>query len=111
MPPIESRRGEVLKYIGDGLLAIFRESKDGGTCDAADRALAAAEEALAILHARNVAHPDEPPIQIGIALHYGEAAYGNVGSGVRLDFTVIGKDVGSGEPHRQHEPHARTSRC
>ena len=94
VPPIESRRGEVLKYIGDGLLAIFRETEDCVACDAAERALAAAEEALRGLDERNRAHPEEPPIHVGIALHYGEAAYGNVGSGVRLDFTVIGKDVG-----------------
>ncbi len=93
VPPIESRRGEVLKYIGDGLLAIFRENQADGS-DAAERALAAAEEALRVLQARNLDHPDERPIHVGIALHYGEAAYGNVGSGVRLDFTVIGKDVG-----------------
>ena len=93
VPPIESRHGEVLKYIGDGLLAIFREAPDHATCDAAARALAAAEEALLILEERNLAHPDERPIEVGIALHYGEAAYGNVGSGVRLDFTVIGRDV------------------
>ncbi len=93
VPPIESRRGEVLKYIGDGLLAIFREGRDGED-DAADRALAAAEEALRVLAARNRAHPDELPIEAGMALHFGEVAYGNVGSGLRLDFTVIGKDVG-----------------
>lgn len=93
VPSIESRQGQVLKYIGDGLLAIFREGKDA-SCDAAVRALAAAEDALQVLQARNLAHPDERPIHVGIALHYGEAAYGNVGSGVRLDFTVIGKDVG-----------------
>lgn len=93
VPPIESRRGEVLKYIGDGLLAIFRESKDCMACDAAQRALAAAEEALQTLRDRNAQHANERPIHVGIALHYGEAAYGNVGSGVRLDFTVIGKDV------------------
>ena len=91
VPPIESRGGEVLKYMGDGLLAIFR---DGPDVDAADRALAAGQEALAALRARNLRHPDETPIEAGVALHYGEAAYGNVGSGLRLDFTVIGKDVG-----------------
>lgn len=91
VPPIEERGGEVLKYMGDGLLAIFRDGKD---VDAADRALAAGQAALAALRARNVDHPGEPPIEAGVALHYGEAAYGNVGSGVRLDFTVIGKDVG-----------------
>ncbi len=94
VPPIESRHGEVLKYIGDGLLAIFRETEDCVACDAAERALAAAEEALRALDEHNLAHPQELPIRAGIALHYGEAAYGNVGSGVRLDFTVIGKDVG-----------------
>ncbi|RYB06281.1 adenylate/guanylate cyclase domain-containing protein [Lichenibacterium ramalinae] len=91
VPPIESRKGEVLKYMGDGLLAIFRDGQDG---DAADRALAAGQDALNTLRARNLSHPEEPPIEAGVALHYGEAAYGNVGSGLRLDFTVIGKDVG-----------------
>ena len=91
VPPIEGRRGEVLKYMGDGLLAIFRDGADG---DAAARALAAGQEALEALRARNLLHPAETPIEAGVALHYGEAAYGNVGSGVRLDFTVIGKDVG-----------------
>ncbi len=98
VPAIEGRRGEVLKYIGDGLLAIFRDSKSGGGDaagdDAADRALAAATEGLDVLRMRNQSHPAEPPIEAGMALHYGEAAYGNVGSGIRLDFTVIGKDVG-----------------
>ena len=93
VPPIESRGGEVLKYMGDGLLAIFREGKDGSG-DAADRALAAGQAALDALRARNLLHPAEPPIEAGVALHYGEAAYGNVGSGLRLDFTVIGRDVG-----------------
>ncbi len=91
VPPIESRGGEVLKYMGDGLLAIFR---DGPDVDAADRALAAGQEALAALRARALSRPGELPIEAGVALHYGEAAYGNVGSGLRLDFTVIGKDVG-----------------
>jgi len=93
VPPIESRGGEVLKYMGDGLLAIFREN-DRDRSGAADRALAAAVDAMRVLDARNVAHPEERPIEAGVALHYGEAAYGNIGSGVRLDFTVIGKDVG-----------------
>lgn len=93
VPPIKSRRGEVLKYLGDGLLAIFREGQ-GPNCDLAGRALAAAEEALARLAELNAARPDKRPVELGIALHYGEAAYGNVGSGLRLDFTVIGRDIG-----------------
>ena len=92
VPPIETRDGEVLKYMGDGLLAIFRDRKAGGE-GAADRALAAARNALDMLRLHNAARAGERPIQAGFALHYGETAYGNVGSGVRLDFTVIGKDV------------------
>ncbi len=91
VPPIESRRGEVLKYIGDGLLGMFRETDSA--VDACDRALDAAWAAQAAVVARNAATPDRRPIQIGIALHFGEIAYGNVGSGSRLDFTVIGRDV------------------
>ena len=92
VPPIEGRGGEVLKYMGDGLLAIFRQAKEGG-CDAPLRALSAAREGLAALNAYNQQHPDRPQMRAGMALHYGEAAYGNVGSGTRLDFTVIGRDV------------------
>jgi adenylate cyclase len=92
VPGIESRRGEVLKYIGDGLLAIFREAKDG-ECDAPERALAAARDGLATLNTFNVQHPNKAQMLAGIALHYGEAAYGNIGSGTRLDFTVVGRDV------------------
>lgn len=93
VPPIEERGGEVLKYIGDGLLAIFREAPDDADCDIAERALSAAEDALRAIDRRNADHPEDMPMRVGIALHYGEAAYGNVGSGVRLDFTVIGRDV------------------
>ena len=92
VPPIEREGGEVLKYLGDGLLAIFRESGDdlGG---AAKGALTAAQHALAALDEANALHQFPVPVAAGIALHHGEAAYGNVGSGSRLDFTVIGRDV------------------
>jgi len=93
VPAIESRHGEVLKYMGDGLLAIFREAKEQGNCDAPERALAAARDGLASLNAFNIQNPEKPQMRAGIALHYGEAAYGNIGSGTRLDFTVIGRDV------------------
>ncbi len=94
VPAIEDRRGEVLKYMGDGLLAIFRQAKDKDEgSDAPMRALSAAREGLAALNAFNQNNPDKPQMRAGIALHYGEAAYGNVGSGTRLDFTVIGRDV------------------
>ena len=56
----------------------------------------AAESALAALAEANAVGrfgEGKPAVDAGIALHHGEAAYGNVGSGTRLDFTVIGRDV------------------
>ena len=82
----------MLKYMGDGLLAIFRERGDDRG-SAAQAALTAAVQALAQLEAANGAGLFPSPISMGLALHHGEAAYGNVGSGARLDFTVIGPDV------------------
>ena len=92
VPPIEAEGGEVLKYMGDGLLAIFRD-RESGRRTTACAALAAADRALAGLEAANREGRFPAPIGAGIALHHGEAAYGNVGSGERLDFTVIGPDV------------------
>ena len=92
VPPIEAEGGEVLKYMGDGLLAIFRERGDDRS-SAAQSALTAAIQALAQLEAANGAGRFPTVISAGVALHLGEAAYGNVGSGGRLDFTVIGPDV------------------
>src|SRR3954463_7854461 len=92
VPPIEAKGGEVLKYMGDGLLAIFRHGDDDQG-SAAQSSLTSAIQALDQLKAANNAGLFRSPISAGLALHYGEAAYGNVGSGVRLDFTVIGPDV------------------
>src|SRR3954453_377766 len=92
VPPIEAEGGEVLKYMGDGLLAIFRERGDDRS-SAAQSALTAGVQALAQLEAANDAGRFPIVISAGVALHLGEAAYGNVGSGGRLDFTVIGPDV------------------
>jgi adenylate cyclase len=92
VPPIEEEGGEVLKYLGDGLLAIFRDRGDD-TGAAAQSALTAATRGLARVEAANNEGRFPVPIAIGIALHHGDAAYGNVGSGHRLDFTVIGRDV------------------
>ena len=91
VPAIETRQGEVLKYLGDGLLAIFREAKNGkATRRSGSRG---GSSGLATLNTFNIEHPDKPQMRAGVALHYGEAAYGNIGSGTRLDFTVIGRDV------------------
>jgi adenylate cyclase len=92
VPAIEGEGGEVLKYMGDGLLAIFRDKGDD-TGGSAQSALSAAIAALVKLDEANHDGHFAVPIRMGIALHHGEAAYGNVGSGNRLDFTVIGRDV------------------
>lgn len=91
VPHVEEQGGEVLKFIGDGVLAIFRsgpEVKAPGP-----RALAAARASLEAVDGLQEPQGGQPAFDIGIALHLGEAAYGNVGSGQRLDFTVIGSDV------------------
>jgi adenylate cyclase len=86
VPAIEKGGGEVLKFMGDGLLAIFPLADGDDTSMVADRALDAAEEALAAVAAL-------PPLRIGVALHVGELAYGNIGGSNRLDFTAIGPAV------------------
>jgi adenylate cyclase len=92
VPPIEDEGGEVLKYLGDGLLAIVRDRGDD-TGGAPQSALTAATNALRRVQTANNEGRFPVPIEVGIALHHGDAAYGNVGSGQRLDFTVIGRDV------------------
>jgi adenylate cyclase len=92
---IHDHGGEILKFIGDGLLAIF-PIEDGVTADrAATNALEAAQEALAAVR-RLDGEPSmagEPPLEIVVALHVGTVVYGNIGAAQRLDFTVIGPAV------------------
>jgi adenylate cyclase len=92
---IESYGGEILKFIGDGLLAIFPITEKAEEGQAAQRALAAAREAFAaVRHAFTEAMPaDEPPVRMVVALHCGTVIYGNIGAAARLDFTVIGPTV------------------
>ncbi len=84
VPAVEEAGGEVLKFMGDGVLAIFRA--EGAGNDTCARALAAARAGLAKV-------ADDARFEAGVALHFGEVAFGNVGSGMRLDYTVIGRDV------------------
>jgi adenylate cyclase len=83
--------GEILKFVGDGLLAIFPVNGPDGAARAAKDALAAAQETLTALNAYRT--PDEETLRIVIALHYGTVIYGNIGAADRLDFTVIGPAV------------------
>lgn len=85
--------GEVLKFIGDAMLAIFPIKSDtAGTCGAA---LVSAQRAQAALIEENRRREDVslPRIEYGLALHVGDVLYGNIGSDTRLDFTVIGPAV------------------
>ena len=93
--PIEKRKGEILKFMGDGMLGIFPAEDDDDFCAASVQALEAATEGLdglaAINRQRRAMGRDE--LRIGIGLHLGEVIYGNVGAADRLDFTVIGPAV------------------
>ncbi len=92
---IERHGGEILKFIGDGLLAIFPIPGSGREPAAATAAVAAAKEALVAvgeLHDTPLL-AGEPPLRVVVALHVGDVFYGNIGSSQRLDFTVIGPAV------------------
>jgi adenylate cyclase len=91
VPAIERHGGEVLKFIGDGLLAIFAPQDGGGMRGCCERALAASSDALLTIADRNA--DAAYPLRFGIALHVGEVAYGNIGGAARLDFTCIGPAV------------------
>lgn len=89
VPAVEAEGGEVLKYTGDGILAVFDEGSDeAGARGAAFRAAEAGLASLALLQ-----RDGRPEFDVGVALHVGDVAYGNIGGGDRLDFTAIGRDL------------------
>ena len=88
--------GEVLKFIGDAVLAIFAiEDVETPHPEACARALDAVQDAFERMDAVNrERHPKgEPLLAFGIGLHRGDLTYGNIGTERRLDFTVIGSAV------------------
>lgn len=88
--------GEVLKFIGDAVLAIFPiDDPDGSHPPACAKALEAVHDAQHRIEAVNAERQEngEQNLAVGIALHRGDLTYGNVGSERRLDFTVIGSAV------------------
>jgi adenylate cyclase len=93
--PVEAGGGQILKFLGDGLLAIFVAAADEDAQSGAARALSAAKAMLARVGSLNeaAAARGEPQLPLDVALHNGEVLYGNVGTGRRLDFTVIGRAV------------------
>jgi adenylate cyclase len=85
--------GEILKFIGDAMLAIFPIGADTATtCRAALKAAQSAQAALAEENRRREGS-GSARIEYGLALHIGDVLYGNIGSDTRLDFTVIGPAV------------------
>ena len=92
---VEAHGGEVLKFIGDAVLAIFPTSGERDRKTACRTALAAAQEFCRRTEAENLLRHSSgtPPLEHGLALHVGEVAYGNIGASHRLDFTVIGPAV------------------
>ncbi len=91
---LRPRGGQVLKFLGDGMLAIFRfeEAEKIETCR---QALEAAAEAMRAVDRLNADRREagKPVVAVDLALHLGEVMYGNVGAVDRLDFTVIGPAV------------------
>ena len=86
--------GEVLKFIGDGVLAIFPVAGNSprAACEAALRAVVAARAGMARL-AEQRRGQGAPPLSFGVALHLGRMLWGNIGAANRLDFTAIGPAV------------------
>jgi adenylate cyclase len=95
VPPIRKHGGEILKFMGDGLLAVFPIAKDGGNLgEVCEPVLRAAREAKAAVDAMQ--YPSGEGIErfrFGVALHVGEILFGNIGGSSRLDFTCIGPSV------------------
>ncbi len=89
--PIARHGGEILKFIGDGLLAIF-PLNEPNACANLLHAVTEARQAMAALNQRNSA-TSRAPLNYGIGVHVGDVMYGNIGSSTRLDFTVIGPAV------------------
>lgn len=78
---IDAQGGEILKFLGDGVLAVFPVTDTPQ--DACIRAL----------HAASAAQTQADGLRFGIGLHFGAVQYGNVGSQTRIDFTVLGQAV------------------
>ena len=92
---ISSHGGEVLKFMGDGLLAVFPIAQaDGDIHQVCSRVLEAARESRASVEALQYPIGDVVErFRFGVALHVGKVLYGNIGGGNRLDFTCIGPAV------------------
>jgi len=89
--PVEARGGEILKFMGDGLLAIFPLSNLNACADLLE-AIRDGRQRMSALNAE-LAKGGKSPLRYGIGVHVGDVMYGNIGSRKRLDFTAIGPAV------------------
>jgi adenylate cyclase len=93
VPAVLDHGGEVLKFMGDGLLAIFPIAAESEVAEVCQRTLSCAQEFKTRIAELPPPADNEAPIRFGLALHVGEVMYGNIGGGNRLDFTCIGPAV------------------
>jgi len=92
---VEEKGGDVLKFMGDGILSVFTIPSAGERNDQCRQATLAAMSVLTELDAlsRTRASAGQPQLEIGIGINAGQVSYGNIGSPGRLDFTVLGNAV------------------
>ena len=92
---VEGKGGDVLKFMGDGILSVFvipdTSERDHQCRQAALAAMNVLTELAALNQTRS--HAGLPPLDIGIGINAGQVSYGNIGSPGRLDFTVLGSAV------------------
>jgi adenylate cyclase len=95
VPAIRKHGGEILKFMGDGLLAVFPITEDDSNIkEVCSRVLEAARESRSSVEAMH--YPSGETVErfrFGVALHVGSILFGNIGGGNRLDFTCIGPAV------------------
>jgi adenylate cyclase len=90
-----AEKGEILKFIGDAMLVVFRIGDENSPSEAANRAVRAATDSLRRLSELSDSRVDKGlrPLRAGVSVHLGEVVYGNIGASSRLDFTVMGEAV------------------
>jgi adenylate cyclase len=95
VPAIRKHGGEVLKFMGDGLLAVFPIAEDeNNTAEVCGRVLQAARESRTSVEELSYDNGETiERFRFGVALHVGRILFGNIGGGNRLDFTCIGPAV------------------
>ena len=107
--PVEEHGGEILKFIGDAMLAIFPLDK-ADACERALRRRSRRADGMAALNGRRIER-GQRALGFGLALHVGDVMYGNIGSRTRLDFTVIGPAVNVAARLESLTKELRRARC